>query len=122
MVPRTCSPASDLDRRFMELALRVARRMLGRTAPNPAVGAVIADATTGEVITRGWTQEGGRPHAEGHALARAGAGARGRTIYVSLEPCSHHGRTPCCAELALPSMSGFAPRRRAGWRPATFCA
>jgi diaminohydroxyphosphoribosylaminopyrimidine deaminase/5-amino-6-(5-phosphoribosylamino)uracil reductase len=87
-----------LDRRFMELALRVARRMLGRTAPNPAVGAVIADATTGEVITRGWTQEGGRPHAEGHALARAGAGARGQTMYVSLEPCSHHGRTPPCAE------------------------
>ena len=92
------NPAPELDRRFMELALRVARRMLGRTAPNPAVGAVIADATTGEVITRGWTQEGGRPHAEGHALAQAGAGARGQTMYVSLEPCSHHGRTPPCAE------------------------
>jgi len=98
MVPRECSPAPEMDRRFMELALRVARRMLGRTAPNPAVGAVIADETTGEVITRGWTQAGGRPHAEGHALARAGAGARGRTMYVSLEPCSHHGRTPPCAE------------------------
>jgi diaminohydroxyphosphoribosylaminopyrimidine deaminase / 5-amino-6-(5-phosphoribosylamino)uracil reductase len=98
MVPRKCSPAPEMDRRFMELALRLAHRMLGRTAPNPAVGAVIADETTGEVITRGWTQEGGRPHAEGHALARAGAGARGLTIYVSLEPCSHHGRTPPCAE------------------------
>src|SRR5215468_8773162 len=98
MVSRACSPAPEMDRRFMELALRVARRMLGRTAPNPAVGAVIADETTGEVITRGWTQEGGRPHAEGHALARAGAGARGRAMYVSLEPCSHHGRTPPCAE------------------------
>ena len=98
MVSRKCSPAPEMDRRFMELALRVARRMLGRTAPNPAVGAVIADETTGEVITRGWTQAGGRPHAEGHALARAGAGARGRTMYVSLEPCSHHGRTPPCAE------------------------
>ena len=72
----------------------VARRMLGRTAPNPAVGAVIADEATGEVIARGWTQPGGRPHAEAHALARAGARARGQTMYVTLEPCSHHGRTP----------------------------
>src|SRR5215470_2840392 len=91
-------PANEMDRRFMELALRLAHRMLGRTAPNPAVGAVIADETTGEVITRGWTQQGGRPHAEGHALARAGALARGQTMYVSLEPCSHHGRTPPCAD------------------------
>ncbi|HUC46551.1 MAG TPA: bifunctional diaminohydroxyphosphoribosylaminopyrimidine deaminase/5-amino-6-(5-phosphoribosylamino)uracil reductase RibD [Hyphomicrobiaceae bacterium] len=98
MVSRKCSPAPEMDRRFMAQALWLARRMLGRTAPNPAVGAVIADETTGEVITRGWTQEGGRPHAEGHALARAGAGARGQTMYVSLEPCSHHGRTPPCAE------------------------
>lgn len=82
----------------MGLALRVARRMLGRTAPNPAVGAVIADEATGEVIARGWTQEGGRPHAESHALRRAGARARGHTMYVTLEPCSHHGRTPPCAE------------------------
>jgi diaminohydroxyphosphoribosylaminopyrimidine deaminase/5-amino-6-(5-phosphoribosylamino)uracil reductase len=89
--------AADMDRRFMGLALHVARRMLGRTAPNPAVGAIIADETTGEVITRGWTQQGGRPHAEGYALALAGARARGQTMYVSLEPCSHHGRTPPCA-------------------------
>ena len=81
----------------MELALRMARRMLGRTAPNPAVGAVIADEATGEAITRSWTQQGGRPHAEGHALIRAGARARGQTMYVTLEPCSHHGRTPPCA-------------------------
>src|SRR5262245_18726877 len=91
-------PATEMDRRFMELALLLAHRMLGRTAPNPAVGAVVANETTGEVITRGWTQEGGRPHAEGHALARAGTRARGKTMYVSLEPCSHHGRTPPCAE------------------------
>ena len=89
--------AADADRRFMQLALRVARRMLGRTAPNPAVGAVIADEATGEVIARGWTQAGGRPHAEAHALVRAGAHARGQTMYVTLEPCSHHGRTPPCA-------------------------
>jgi diaminohydroxyphosphoribosylaminopyrimidine deaminase / 5-amino-6-(5-phosphoribosylamino)uracil reductase len=91
------SSAADMDRRFMGLALHVAHRMLGRTAPNPAVGAIIADETTGEVITRGWTQQGGRPHAEGHALARAGARAQGQTMYVTLEPCSHHGRTPPCA-------------------------
>src|SRR4030081_126800 len=89
--------AADRDRRFMGLALHVARRMLGRTAPNPAVGAIIADETTGEVITRGWTQPGGRPHAEGYGLALAGERARGKTMYVSLEPCSHHGRTPPCA-------------------------
>ena len=92
------SSAADTDRRFMQLALRMAHRMLGRTAPNPAVGAVIADEATGEVIARGWTQAGGRPHAEAHALARAGAQARGRTMYVTLEPCSHHGRTPPCAD------------------------
>jgi diaminohydroxyphosphoribosylaminopyrimidine deaminase/5-amino-6-(5-phosphoribosylamino)uracil reductase len=89
--------ATAADRRFMGLALRMARRMLGRTAPNPAVGAVIADEATGEVIARGWTQQGGRPHAEAHVLARAGARARGQTMYVTLEPCSHHGRTPPCA-------------------------
>jgi diaminohydroxyphosphoribosylaminopyrimidine deaminase / 5-amino-6-(5-phosphoribosylamino)uracil reductase len=94
--PSTSDP--DMDRRFMELALRMAHRMLGRTAPNPAVGAVIADETTGEVIMRGWTQQGGRPHAEGYALARAGTRARGHTMYVTLEPCSHHGRTPPCAD------------------------
>src|SRR5215813_11537525 len=97
MVRPECIPANAMDRRFMQLALQLARRMLGRTAPNPAVGAVIADETTGEVITRSWTQQGGRPHAEGFALGRAGARARGATMYVTLEPCSHHGRTPPCA-------------------------
>ena len=77
----------------MTLALHVARRILGQTAPNPAVGAVIADEATGEVIARGWTQISGRPHAEAHALAAAGEAARGKTMYVTLEPCSYHGRT-----------------------------
>jgi diaminohydroxyphosphoribosylaminopyrimidine deaminase/5-amino-6-(5-phosphoribosylamino)uracil reductase len=93
--------AADTDRRYMQLALRMARRMLGRTAPNPAVGAVIADEATGEVIARGWTQAGGRPHAEAHALVRAGAHAHGQTMYVTLEPCSHHGRTPPCANAII---------------------
>ena len=85
----------------MQLSLRLARRMLGQTAPNPAVGAIIADEGTGEVIARGWTQRGGRPHAEAHVLERAGERARGQTMYVTLEPCSHHGRTPPCAEAIL---------------------
>jgi diaminohydroxyphosphoribosylaminopyrimidine deaminase/5-amino-6-(5-phosphoribosylamino)uracil reductase len=95
--PPQPAAAAAADRHFMGVALRMARRMLGRTAPNPAVGAVIVDAGTGEVIARGWTQEGGRPHAESHVLARAGERARGQTMYVTLEPCSHHGRTPPCA-------------------------
>lgn len=89
---------SPFDLHMMSVALAVARRGLGRTAPNPAVGAVIADEATGEVIARGWTQPGGRPHAETEAIHRAGDRARGKTMYVTLEPCSHHGRTPPCAD------------------------
>ena len=91
----------EADVRYMRIALALARRMLGATAPNPAVGAVIVDETTGEVIARGWTEAGGRPHAETQAIARAGARARGKTMYVTLEPCSHHGKTPPCAEAVV---------------------
>ena len=80
----------------MAHALRLGRRGLGRVWPNPAVGCVIV--AHGRVIGRGWTQDGGRPHAETVALAQAGEAARGATAYVSLEPCAHHGRTPPCAE------------------------
>src|SRR5262245_21905173 len=90
------------DERMMGLALHVARRVLGQTAPNPAVGAVIADETTGEVIARGWTQISGRPHAEAHALSVAGEAARGRTMYVTLEPCSYHGRPNPVVAKAMP--------------------
>lgn len=83
------------DARFMALALSLARRGLGRVWPNPAVGCVIVQ--NGRIIGRGWTADGGRPHAEPQALAQAGAGARGATAYVTLEPCSHHGQTPPCA-------------------------
>jgi diaminohydroxyphosphoribosylaminopyrimidine deaminase / 5-amino-6-(5-phosphoribosylamino)uracil reductase len=88
------------DARFMALALALGRRGLGRTWPNPAVGAVIVrDDGAGPVIVgRGWTQPGGRPHAEPEALQRAGEAARGATMYVTLEPCSHHGKTPPCAD------------------------
>jgi diaminohydroxyphosphoribosylaminopyrimidine deaminase / 5-amino-6-(5-phosphoribosylamino)uracil reductase len=83
----------------MGAALALARRGLGNTWPNPAVGCVIVK--DGAVVGRGWTQQGGRPHAETEALARAGAAASGATAYVTLEPCSHHGKTPPCAEALI---------------------
>jgi diaminohydroxyphosphoribosylaminopyrimidine deaminase/5-amino-6-(5-phosphoribosylamino)uracil reductase len=86
----------DNDRRYMELALTLGRRGLGRTWPNPAVGAVVV--RDGVVVGRGWTQPGGRPHAEPVALAQAGDLARGATLYVTLEPCSHFGKSPPCAD------------------------
>lgn len=79
----------------MAQALALASRGLGRTWPNPAVGCVIL--RDGIVLGRGWTQPGGRPHAERRALAQAGD-VRGATAYVTLEPCAHHGHTPPCAE------------------------
>src|SRR5690349_2673949 len=86
---------------MMGIALTLARQGLGTTAPNPSVGAVIADETSGEVIARGLTQPGGRPHAETQALERAGERARGATLYVTLEPCAHHGKTPPCADAVI---------------------
>jgi diaminohydroxyphosphoribosylaminopyrimidine deaminase / 5-amino-6-(5-phosphoribosylamino)uracil reductase len=89
----------DIDRRYMELALTLGRRGLGRTWPNPAVGAVVV--RDGVIIGRGWTQPGGRPHAEPVALAQAGDLARGATLYVTLEPCSHFGKSPPCADAII---------------------
>jgi diaminohydroxyphosphoribosylaminopyrimidine deaminase/5-amino-6-(5-phosphoribosylamino)uracil reductase len=80
----------------MQAALALAARGLGTVAPNPAVGCVIVAA--GRTVGRGHTQPGGRPHAEAVALSEAGVLARGATAYVTLEPCSHHGRTPPCAD------------------------
>lgn len=87
---------TETDRRFMALALALAQRGLGNVWPNPAVGCVIVQG--GRIVGRGFTQPGGRPHAEPVALAQAGATARGATAYVTLEPCAHHGKTPPCAE------------------------
>jgi diaminohydroxyphosphoribosylaminopyrimidine deaminase/5-amino-6-(5-phosphoribosylamino)uracil reductase len=87
------------DERFMQLALALGRRNLGRTWPNPAVGAVIVK--DGIILARGWTQDGGRPHAEVEALRRAKKAAQGATMYVTLEPCSHQGRTPPCADAII---------------------
>src|SRR5579863_3803122 len=87
------------DTAAMHAALALACRGLGNVWPNPAVGCVIA--RDGRVVGRGWTQPGGRPHAETEALARAGAAAHGATAYVTLEPCSHWGRTPPCADALI---------------------
>ncbi|BAT60573.1 riboflavin biosynthesis protein RibD [Variibacter gotjawalensis] len=93
----------EIDVRMMDLAIRMGRRMLGRTWPNPAVGAVVVqDGPNGPIVVgRGATQPGGRPHAETEALRQAGTAARGGTLYVTLEPCSHHGKTPPCADAIL---------------------
>ena len=87
------------DQRFMQLALTLGRRGQGRTWPNPAVGAVVVN--DGIIVGRGWTQSGGRPHAEPVALAQAGEAARGATLYVTLEPCSHVGKSPPCADAVI---------------------
>ena len=94
-------PAVDpaQDERYMGLALALGRRSLGRAWPNPAVGAVVVK--DGIILGRGWTQAGGRPHAETEALKAAGKAARGATMYVTLEPCSHQGKTPPCADAII---------------------
>jgi diaminohydroxyphosphoribosylaminopyrimidine deaminase/5-amino-6-(5-phosphoribosylamino)uracil reductase len=91
--------AREADRRYMQLALTLGRRGLGRTWPNPAVGAIVV--RDGVIVGRGWTQPGGRPHAEPEALRRAGEAARGATLYVTLEPCSHFGKSPPCADAII---------------------
>jgi diaminohydroxyphosphoribosylaminopyrimidine deaminase/5-amino-6-(5-phosphoribosylamino)uracil reductase len=88
--------SANRDNHFMRQALSLANRGLGLVWPNPAVGCVLVKQE--RVVGRGWTQSGGRPHAEAEALIRAGAGSVGATAYVTLEPCAHHGNTPPCAE------------------------
>ncbi len=95
------SMRSGFDAHMMAIALRLAERGLGQTAPNPSVGSVIADEATGTIIARGWTAPGGRPHAEVEALKHVGRQARGASLYVTLEPCSHHGATPPCADAII---------------------
>ena len=85
------------DQRHMRRALRLARR--GDTSPNPQVGAVLV--RDGEVVGEGYHTRAGAPHAEVEALKSAGAAARGATLYVTLEPCNHHGRTPPCTEAVI---------------------
>ena len=87
------------DARHMRTALGLARRGLGNVAPNPAVGCVLV--RDGRVLSRGWTQPGGRPHAETEALQKAGAMAKGAVAYVSLEPCCHTGKTAPCVDALI---------------------
>jgi len=90
----------------MDAAIALGERGRGRTAPNPNVGCVVVG--DGAVVGRGWTQDGGRPHAEAVALDQAGAAARGATVYVTLEPCAHaSARGPACADL----LAGAKPER-----------
>ena len=96
VIPKT---DAAVDRWHMRGALGLAARGLGQVAPNPAVGCVIV--TDGHVVGRGFTQPGGRPHAETQALHEAGGLAHGATAYVTLEPCSHHGKTPPCADALI---------------------
>ncbi len=87
------------DHAYMVRALQLAERGLFTTHPNPRVGCVIVNGE--EVIGEGWHQKAGGPHAEIHALQQAGENARGATAYVTLEPCSHHGKTPPCADALI---------------------
>ncbi|MEM1078562.1 MAG: bifunctional diaminohydroxyphosphoribosylaminopyrimidine deaminase/5-amino-6-(5-phosphoribosylamino)uracil reductase RibD [Pseudomonadota bacterium] len=90
----------ETDLRWMQVALTLGRRGMGRTWPNPAVGCVLV-SPEGRVVGRGWTQPGGRPHAEVMALRAAGLAAQGATAYVTLEPCSHHGKSGPCSEALI---------------------
>ncbi|MDE2228231.1 MAG: bifunctional diaminohydroxyphosphoribosylaminopyrimidine deaminase/5-amino-6-(5-phosphoribosylamino)uracil reductase RibD [Alphaproteobacteria bacterium] len=83
----------------MRAALALAQRGLGQSWPNPSVGCIIV--RDGAVVGRGWTQKGGRPHAETEALARAKRGAKGAVAYVTLEPCCHHGKAPPCTDALI---------------------
>ncbi len=87
------------DRRFMQMALDLAERAAGRTSPNPMVGAVVVKE--GRVVGSGYHRQAGSPHAEVYAIDEAGYRAAGATLYVTLEPCNHHGRTPPCTEKIL---------------------
>jgi diaminohydroxyphosphoribosylaminopyrimidine deaminase/5-amino-6-(5-phosphoribosylamino)uracil reductase len=115
----------ETDQRFMNAALALGRRGLGLTAPNPSVGALVVK--DGVVLGRGWTAPGGRPHAETAALAEAGAAAKGATIYVTLEPCSHHGQTPpCCEAIAAAGIARLVyaiedPNPEVAGRGAAYC-
>ena len=110
------------DEDYMALALSLARAQKGRTAENPAVGCVLVK--NGEVIGRGATADGGRPHAETIALMSAGSEARDSTAYVTLEPCSHYGQTAPCAnalieaKIAACHIAVIDPDPRVHWRGA----
>lgn len=111
------------DEDYMSQALALARTNLGLTAENPSVGCLVV--RDGEIVGRGVTSEGGRPHGETNALSVAGAQAKGATVYVTLEPCSHYGQTAPCAnalisaEIARCVIAVIDPDPRVHWRGAT---
>lgn len=88
-----------MDKFYLREAIRLAKKGIGKTSPNPAVGAVIV--RNNRVVGKGWHKKAGLPHAEIEALAKAGRLAKGATLYVNLEPCSHYGRTPPCTEAII---------------------
>jgi len=96
---RAAAAARAFDTAAMRRALQLARRGLGWVEPNPAVGAVVA--VDGRIVGEGWHAAYGGPHAEVGALAEAGPAARGATLYVTLEPCCHHGKTPPCTDAII---------------------
>lgn len=99
-MPRSPAPVwTEADKRFMEMAFAEARRVKGTTLPNPAVGAVIVKG--GQVVGKGGTRPAGQAHAEIVALEKAGKKAKGATLYVTLEPCCHHGKTPPCSDALI---------------------
>jgi diaminohydroxyphosphoribosylaminopyrimidine deaminase / 5-amino-6-(5-phosphoribosylamino)uracil reductase len=95
------SPENSIDHHYLQRCLELAQRAIGRTAPNPMVGCVIVK--NGEIIGEGFHPKAGEPHAEIFALRAAGDNAQGATLYVNLEPCNHHGRTPPCSEAVIAS-------------------
>ena len=99
LFPQSIEPAANHDERFMRLALEEARHALGRVAPNPAVGAIVV--RDGEVVGHGATSPPPGPHAEVNALRQAGDRARGADLYVTLEPCCHHGLTAPCTDAII---------------------
>ena len=118
--------ASSDDARWLAAAASLAERARPLSRPNPAVGAIVVK--DGKVVGRGWTQPGGRPHAEAVALAQAGEAARGATLYVTLEPCAHTSeRGPACADLVVEAglmtreevTRQLVPERLSGVRPVT---
>src|SRR6267378_7224588 len=92
---------SDTDRTWMQRALELAERGRGYVEPNPLVGAVVVQG--GQIVGDGWHRKYGEAHAEVNALAAAGEAARGATLYVTLEPCCHHGKTPPCTDAVIGS-------------------
>jgi diaminohydroxyphosphoribosylaminopyrimidine deaminase/5-amino-6-(5-phosphoribosylamino)uracil reductase len=105
MVAPSAVTMNPFDKKFMRRALTLARRGLGKTSPNPAVGCVIV--VSGQIVGEGWHRKAGTPHAEIHALAQAGPMARGADVYVTLEPCSHFGKTPPCADALIAAGVGM---------------